>query len=62
MFGFLNSTLKAAASVVDIPVSMAADVVTLGGVLSDKKTTYTEDAASRLVQNVKNMADPDSKE
>lgn len=58
MFGFLNSTLKAAAAVVDIPVSIAADVVTLGGALTDKDTLYTTDAASRLVQNVKNMTDP----
>ena len=58
MFRFLNSTLKAAAAVVDIPVSIAADVVTLGGTLTDKDTLYTTDAASRLVQNVKNMADP----
>ena len=59
MFGFLNSTLKAAASVIDIPVSIAADAVTLGGALNDKETTYTSDAAGRLVQNVKDMADPD---
>lgn len=59
MFGFLNSTLKAAASVVDIPVSVAADVVTLGGALTDKENTYTGEAAGRLVQNVKDMTDPE---
>ena len=59
MFEFLTSTVKAAAAVVDIPVSMAADVVTLGGALTDRDTTYTGDAASRLVKNVQDMTDPD---
>lgn len=59
VFEFLNSTLKAAASVVDIPVSIAADAITLGGTLTDKETTYTSEAAGRLVQNVKDMTDPE---
>lgn len=58
MFGFFESTLKAAASVVSIPVSVAADVVTLGGALTDKDQPYTADACADLVQNVKGMTDP----
>lgn len=58
MFGFLESTLKAAASVVTVPVAIAADVVTLGGSLTDKDRPYTADACSDLMQNVKDMADP----
>ena len=54
-----NSLLKVVLAPVDLAVSVVADTVTLGGALSDKKTTYTGDAASRLVQNTKDMVDPD---
>lgn len=62
MFGILKSLAKAATAVVDIPVAVVADVVTLGGALSDKNNSYTSDAAGRLVQNVKDMADPDKRD
>lgn len=58
MLGFLESTLKAAASVVSVPVAIAADAVTLGGSLTDKAKPYTAEALSDLVQNTKDMADP----
>lgn len=54
-----NSLFKAATSVVDIPLSIAADVVTCGGLTTDKDGSYTKDAAGRLIQNVKDAADPD---
>lgn len=59
MFGILKSAVKAASAVVDVPVSVAADVVTLGGSLTDKEKPYTAEAAERLVKNVSDMADPD---
>ena len=58
MLGLLTSAVKAVAVVVDVPVSIAADVVTLGGLTNDKKNTYTEEALGRFVDNVKNIADP----
>ena len=58
MFGIFESAIKAASAVIDIPVSIAADVVTLGGALNDKDGTYTGDAAGRFVDNVKNIANP----
>lgn len=58
MFGIFESAIKAASAVIDIPVSIAADVVTLGGVLNDKDGSYTGDAAGRFVDNVKNIANP----
>lgn len=58
MLGILKSTVKAAASVIDVPVSVAADVVTMGGALTDKEKPYTAEAAERLVKNVKDIADP----
>lgn len=58
MIGFLGSALKAASSVVSIPLSAAADVVTLGGALTDKDRPYTADACSDLVKNVQDMTKP----
>ena len=58
MFGILKSIVKATSSVIDIPVSIAADVVTMGGALTEKSQPYTADAAQRLVKNVKDIADP----
>lgn len=62
MFGILKSAAKAASAVIDVPVSVAADVVTMGGLLSDQDESYTSKAASRLVQNVADMADPEGDE
>lgn len=60
MFGILKSAVKAVAGVVvDVPVAIVADTVTLGGVLTDRERPYTADAAARLVENVKDVADPD---
>ena len=61
MFGILKSAVKAASSVIDVPVSLAADAVTLGGVLNDKDESYTSDAIGRFVQNVSDIADPEGK-
>jgi len=61
MFGMLESLAKAATAVVTVPVSVVADVVTLGGALTDKDQPYTADAVSDLVQNLKNAADPERK-
>lgn len=58
MFKFFNSSLRAAASVVSVPAAIAADVVTLGGSLSDKERPYTVDACSDLMKNVKGMSGP----
>ena len=58
MFGFIESLAKAATAVVTVPVGVVADVVTLGGALTDKEKPYTAEAVSDLVQNLKNAADP----
>jgi len=55
MFGFLESVAKVALAPVDLAVGLASDVVTLGGLTTDKDTTYTGDAAKRLVDNVESM-------
>lgn len=58
MFGMLTSVVKAAASVVEIPVAVVADVVTLGGSMNDKDQPYTATAVEHLVENVQNAANP----
>jgi hypothetical protein len=58
MFGILTSILKATAAVVDVPVSLAADVVTCGGMTRNKDQTYTGEALGRFVENVSDVTNP----
>ena len=60
MFGLLGNLAKAAVgAVVETPVALVADVVTLGGSLTDKKEPYTATAVSKVVENVQNATKPD---
>lgn len=61
MFGMLESLAKAAVAVVTVPVSVVADVVTLGGTLTDKDQPYTADAVGDLVDNLKDATRPERK-
>ena len=58
MFGILESLTKAALGVVTIPVAAVADVVTLGGALTDKDKPYTAEAVSDVVQNLEDATRP----
>ena len=58
MFGMLESLVKAAAGVVSIPVSVACDVVTMGGALNDKECPYTVKTAEDIAQNLMDAFDP----
>jgi len=55
----LTSILKSALVVVEAPVAVVADVVTLGGALNDKDKSYTEEAIEALVKNVSDVIEPD---
>lgn len=55
MFEYL---FRAALSVVTVPVAVVTDVVTMGGVTTDHKGTYTGEAVSDLLENLKNATDP----
>lgn len=55
MFDFLAKTVKLAANVVTLPVSMAADVVTFGGELVDRRESYTESKARRIAKDGKDV-------
>jgi hypothetical protein len=60
MFGMLESLAKAAVGVVTVPVAVAADVVTLGGSLTDKTEPYTAKAVSDVVQNLTDATKPNA--
>ncbi len=48
-----DSLLKAAVGVVTLPLDVAADVVTLGGSLTDKREPYTAKKVSDVMRHVK---------
>lgn len=53
MFDALGKLAKAAVGIViETPVAVVADVVTLGGVLTDKDKPYTAKALEKVMQNV----------
>lgn len=56
MFG---SFLKAVVgTVIEAPLSIVADVVTLGGTLTDKRKPYTAEAVEKVFKNLKDSTDP----
>lgn len=53
MFDMLTSITKAAVgAIVETPIAVVADVVTLGGSLADRDTPYTVEAVSKVVENL----------
>ena len=61
MFGMLESLTKAAVGAVTLPVSVVADVVTLGGSLTDKDKPYTAGTVSDIVKNLEDATKPEGK-
>lgn len=58
MFDVFTSLTKAAIGVlVETPIALAADVVTLGGSLTDEDESYTASALGRVVRNVQDATD-----
>jgi hypothetical protein len=51
MLDFISRTVRTAANVVTLPVSMVADVVTFGGELTDRHESYTESKARRIARD-----------
>lgn len=53
MFRMLGDLAKAAVGVViETPIAVVADVVTMGGVLTDKSQPYTATALEKVMENV----------
>jgi len=62
MFGILVDLTKAVVGVViETPIAIAADVITLGGSLADKDEPYTSTALKSVMDNVENATKPDNK-
>ena len=61
MLGFIEGLAKAAVGVVTLPVQVVADVVTLGGALTDKDEPYTAKGVSDVMQNLQDAVTPDKK-
>lgn len=57
MFGNLLKAVIGA--VIETPVAVVADVVTLGGVLTDRDKPYTAEAMSKVVENIENATKPE---
>lgn len=55
MLNILTRTARAAIDVATLPVSAAADFVTLGGALVDRDEPYTVSKARRLGSDVKDV-------
>ena len=53
-----ESLTKAAVGIVTMPIVVVADVVTLGGALTDQKTLYTAQQAKKILDNLDNAIDP----
>lgn len=63
MLGLLGNLTKAVVGVVvETPIAVVADVVTLGGSLNDTKEPYTATALKGVMKNVENATKPDKKD
>lgn len=60
MFGILENLTKAVVGVVvETPLAVAADVLTLGGAITDKDEPYTATVMKKVVSNVENATNTD---
>lgn len=54
-----DKLLKAAVGVVTLPVDIVADVVTLGGSLTDEEMPYTAQKAANVMKNIQDAVKAD---
>jgi len=55
MFNILGNLTKTVVGIViETPVSVVADVVTMGGILTDKDKPYTATTLKKVVKNIEN--------
>ena len=57
MFGLDKLVGAAVKTVVKLPISVAADAVTMGGLLTDKDQTYTGKTFDQIVDDVEDFLD-----
>lgn len=56
MFDILKSVASIAVKTVALPISVAADVVTFGGLANDKERPYTADALSSIGEDIEDIS------
>ena len=62
MFGSVGSLFKAAVGVViETPIAIATDTITMGGALTDKAEPYTVTALKKVAENVSDATAIDDK-
>ena len=60
MFGILGDLTKAVVGVViETPIAVAADMLTLGGSITDKDEPYTATALKGVVKNIEHATKPE---
>lgn len=60
MFGMLESLTKAVVgAVIETPIAVVADVVTLGGSLTDKDEPYTATSVGKVMDNLSDATESD---
>lgn len=58
MFGLVRGLIGAVVKIaVVLPVSIVADVATMGGELTDRKKPYTSDALKGIGKSIQEMSD-----
>ena len=57
MFGILKGIAKVAVGVVTLPLDIAADVVTLGGAMTEKEKPYTAKKVSKIFDAIDEAMD-----
>lgn len=55
---FSDITKVAVGVVVELPVAVVSDVVTMGGAMTDKDKPYTATAIEKIVENVQEATKP----
>ena len=55
--GFLKNLIKTGIDIGTLPVSIAKDVVTLGGALSEEPETYTKGKAKKILDDFNEIRD-----
>lgn len=57
MFDLLTKAVRMTANVATLPLSVAADVVTLGGELNDRRSSYTGSKLSRVAKDAERIVE-----
>lgn len=57
MFGILGSLAKATVNVIVLPVAVTHDLITLGGTLTDRNQSMTEDCLENITESFEEIID-----